>query len=620
MQRLYSIRYIKLWAMTLAVVALIAAAIPTSVTAQAGEITREEIIHRAQTWVNASVLYNQKASRDGYRTDCSGFVSYAWHLTRSDGKPLSATTVSLDAYSRVISQDQLAPGDILNDNDPGDAGHVVIFEKWANDAHTEYWAYELSASGMHHRVNPYPYWPASSHQPGDYVPRRYTNVRESAVAASSSTLLVLDISGSMGDAWQGGVKIESAKAAATQVLDMIEQESKLGEVSHQVGLATFSSNTQLDLPLTTDYAQARGRVAALRPQARTNIGAALQVANQALGSAPADAKKIILLLSDGMSNEGLPGDQILSGPAQEAANAGTCIYAVGFGDPGELDEELLRQIAARSGCGEYYYASAASQLEQVYIKLRHQSLGKIVAEYSGQVSQGQTASIGTAAVPASQGSMYATLHWPGSALDFIVTDPRGQRVDQNYPGASIAVYARMVYIIVQNPLPGAWRASALGRDVPEGTLNYEAIFSVRERVGPPPLSPVGPIVVMSLLALVAAGGVGYVAVQQSAGKLTPRGAVVQVVRGQAARPFARIGGRRLVIGRDPRCGLVIADPKVSHQHAQIVPTLSGCVLTDLNSTGGTYVNGQRVTQVMLRGGETISLGDSELVFKVQQRR
>jgi hypothetical protein len=40
-------------------------------------ITRAQILARAQTWVDAKVPYSQSAYRDGYRTDCSGYVSMA---------------------------------------------------------------------------------------------------------------------------------------------------------------------------------------------------------------------------------------------------------------------------------------------------------------------------------------------------------------------------------------------------------------------------------------------------------------------------------------------------------------------------------------------------------------
>lgn len=41
-------------------------------------IARTTIISRGQDWVDKHVPYSQTGSHDGYRTDCSGFVSMCW--------------------------------------------------------------------------------------------------------------------------------------------------------------------------------------------------------------------------------------------------------------------------------------------------------------------------------------------------------------------------------------------------------------------------------------------------------------------------------------------------------------------------------------------------------------
>lgn len=430
--------------------------------------------------------------------------------------------------------------------------------------------------------------------------------------ASTSTVLVLDISGSMDEPHRGRRKIDAAKDAATDILNMIEQESQIGEVLHQVAIVTFSTDAWLDLPLTTDYTQAKDIVAGLEPTDRTNIGAALIVANKALEEAPADSKKIIILLSDGKTNEGLPPAGILSGPVQEAADAGTCIYTVGFGDPGDLNEDLLDKIAKATGC-RYYYAPDAYQLENVYIKLRHESLGNVIGEFSGQVAQGETVTVGQVEVAPNQGELYVTLNWPGSTLDLILTDPNGRRVDENYPGVTISTFARLVYIIVANPIPGIWQAAVFGRDVPEGLIDYSAIFSTRERGVPPPSSygPLLPVVIL-MLGLAA---IFFVIITQTRPTYG-----VRVVQGYGPRGL--VGFRRGVIniGRDPRNDLVLFDKKVSRHHAQIRLERGWPVIYDLRSTNGTFVNGQQITQQVLRDGDEIRVGDTRLMFQSHRER
>jgi hypothetical protein len=39
---------------------------------------RSTMISRAQDWADKHIPYNQGGTYDGYRTDCSGYVSMAW--------------------------------------------------------------------------------------------------------------------------------------------------------------------------------------------------------------------------------------------------------------------------------------------------------------------------------------------------------------------------------------------------------------------------------------------------------------------------------------------------------------------------------------------------------------
>lgn len=58
------------------------------------------------------------------------------------------------------------------------------------------------------------------------------------------------------------------------------------------------------------------------------------------------------------------------------------------------------------------------------------------------------------------------------------------------------------------------------------------------------------------------------------------------------------------------------DQRVSRHHAQIAFKYGQFLLYDLNSTNGSTVNGQPVTQIVLSPGDRISLGGLELIFQV----
>jgi hypothetical protein len=72
----------------------------------------------------------------------------------------------------------------------------------------------------------------------------------------------------------------------------------------------------------------------------------------------------------------------------------------------------------------------------------------------------------------------------------------------------------------------------------------------------------------------------------------------------------------LVLGRDASCDIVLDDANVSRQHAQLTQDVIGTwKLTDLNSTNGTLINGNRVTNALLRDGDGITIGVTVLEFR-----
>ncbi|MFE2298544.1 tachylectin-related carbohydrate-binding protein [Streptomyces sp. NPDC059445] len=152
--------------------AYVPAAPPKSV--QGGTIYRSEVMDRAKNWYNRNVQYDQGASAvdvDGdhsYRTDCSGFVSMAWHLTTS------LTTETLPSASTQISKTALLPGDALNDY----SEHAVIFAGWKNqDAGTFYYYSESSpATDMNYSTANINSGDISGHPASDYVALRYKKI------------------------------------------------------------------------------------------------------------------------------------------------------------------------------------------------------------------------------------------------------------------------------------------------------------------------------------------------------------------------------------------------------------------------------------------------------------
>jgi ABC transport system ATP-binding/permease protein len=64
------------------------------------------------------------------------------------------------------------------------------------------------------------------------------------------------------------------------------------------------------------------------------------------------------------------------------------------------------------------------------------------------------------------------------------------------------------------------------------------------------------------------------------------------------------------IGRAPENDIVVSDPTASRQHAELRNTAGGYRIVDLDSSHGTFVNGQRVTDAALSEGDTVQVGSA----------
>ena len=67
-------------------------------------------------------------------------------------------------------------------------------------------------------------------------------------------------------------------------------------------------------------------------------------------------------------------------------------------------------------------------------------------------------------------------------------------------------------------------------------------------------------------------------------------------------------GDSIMVGRDRTCSVVLTHPAVSRRHARITMNGGACMLEDLKSANGTYVNNTRVEKIALKPGDVVRFG------------
>ena len=200
---------------------------------------------------------------------------------------------------------------------------------------------------------------------------------ENITTSGINIVLAIDLSSSMlAEDFQPNNRIEVAKAKVKQFI--------MARQSDRIGIVAFAGEALTQVPLTTDYnvvLKAVDNLQAGQLEDGTAIGTGIATAANRLRDAPGKSR-VMIILTDGVNNR---GDVDPLSAAKAAAVYGIKIYGIGVGSEGfapvpvgrgafglrfemqpvQIDEALLRQIAALSG-GRYFRARDAASLESIY--------------------------------------------------------------------------------------------------------------------------------------------------------------------------------------------------------------------------------------------------------------
>jgi tight adherence protein C len=186
--------------------------------------------------------------------------------------------------------------------------------------------------------------------------------------APVAVALVLDTSGSM-----AGRPLADAKAAMTQLIRTLAPKD-------QGAVLTFNTSVKVDAPLTTDknalVAATDGAVAA----GNTAIFDAVARAIDVLASTDAQARRAIVILTDGVDNSSTVSR---SAVLDRVRAQGYPIYVVGLG--ADLDRPTLQSFADASRGGQAFVAPTSAQLASIYSSLSARIATQYLVSYHSNV-------------------------------------------------------------------------------------------------------------------------------------------------------------------------------------------------------------------------------------------
>lgn len=92
----------------------------------------------------------------------------------------------------------------------------------------------------------------------------------------------------------------------------------------------------------------------------------------------------------------------------------------------------------------------------------------------------------------------------------------------------------------------------------------------------------------------------------------PRSWMCRVLNDKGDGQSVGLGARPIRVGADASCDVILNDPQVSRQHAELSATTDGIRIQDLGSTNGTFWQGSRITEVTVPGGSIVVFGNTQV--------
>ncbi|MHA2074783.1 MAG: vWA domain-containing protein [Candidatus Hodarchaeales archaeon] len=176
------------------------------------------------------------------------------------------------------------------------------------------------------------------------------DLREQEHRINMNLGVVLDRSGSM-----RGSKIQKAKEATEFLVNNLTKEDQFALTVYDHRVDTLIPSSKL-----TNPSSIISRVRSIRDRGRTNLhGGLMEGSKQVESGKFLEYRNILLLLSDGLANEGVTDRNRIRTSVQQIYEGGISVSTFGVGD--DFDEDLLVDIADNAG-GNFYFIKTADDI------------------------------------------------------------------------------------------------------------------------------------------------------------------------------------------------------------------------------------------------------------------
>lgn len=185
---------------------------------------------------------------------------------------------------------------------------------------------------------------------GDYIPA-------DKVRAPLNIALVIDRSGSM-----TGAKLQNVKKSADYLIDKLNDKDILSIVVYESQVGVLQKSAPV-----TDKKYLHEVIAAIETAGGTNLGGGMAEGfNQVKNTYKSGYVNRVLLLSDGLANEGISDPLVLQNTAKKWFNSESISIST-FGVGNDYNENLMTALAENGG-GNYYYIKEPNQIPALFEK------------------------------------------------------------------------------------------------------------------------------------------------------------------------------------------------------------------------------------------------------------